>query len=499
MACRPGFDTPPRLLVGLIAAAILGLLPTPGRADDPELKIRIVWRAEIGSSSGSPVVHRGKVLVGTNNSAPRAPAVRDDRGVMMCFDQRAGTFLGQVTHARLAHRSNDLPGLGIICRPCVEENRAYYVSNRGELACLDLDGFVAANARPPVNKVRWTLDMVTASGVFKRDAGDVGNPLSSPLIIGDLVYCVTGNGSNFGYERSSFFGRDRSPFVPKPEAPSFLAVNKKTGKVAWSSATPGKDIQYGQWGSPALARVAGVDQVLFPGGDGWLYGFEAETGKQVWKVDCNRASATRWGPGKPGTRVAFMAAPVVKGDVAYVGTAVDREIVDPERPIYAVEVTHKGDATRRAIRWTFADKTFGGTFGSVALGKDTLYALGDSGVLVCLDPATGKELWRTKLDRPHQISSPVAFRGKVLVAAGESLVVFQDARKRILLGEYDLEGGIMGTPFVLDNQVFVVAGKYLLRLEIADPARAQLDASPARRVAGFRGPDLSPNLLDAPG
>src|SRR5206468_3170653 len=132
-------------------------------------------------------------------------------------------------------------------------------------------------------------------------------------------------------------------------------VNKLTGKLAWSSAAPGKDIQYGQWASPAHARVAGADQVLFPGGDGWLYGFEARTGRLVWKVDCNLPSATRWGPGRPGTRTAFMAAPVVRDGVAYLGTAVDLEIADMPRPLYAVEVTHRGDATRQAARWTFAD------------------------------------------------------------------------------------------------------------------------------------------------
>jgi outer membrane protein assembly factor BamB len=457
-------------LIGLVVA-VLGHAPASGWADDPASEIRVVWRADLGYDSGPPVAHRGRVLVGTNNRPPRDPAVRDDRGVMACFDRRTGAFLGQVTHARLGHRPNDIPGEGIGSRPCVEDDRAYYVSNRGELVCLDLNGFVAGAAQPPANKVLWSLDMVADLGVFKRDACDIGNPLSSPIIVGDLVYCVTGNGSNFGYVRRPLFGRDSTPFVPKPDAPSFLAVNKKTGKVAWSSAAPGKDIQYGQWGSPARARVAGVEQVLFPGGDGWLYGFEAETGKQVWKVDCNPATATRWGPREPGTRAAFLAAPVVNGDVAYIGTAADLEIDNVKRAIYAVEVTHKGDATRRAIRWTFADKAFGGTHGSVALGHDTLYALGDSGILMCLDPATGKELWRADLGGGARMNSPVVHRGKVFVAARDSLFAYRDARRPERLWELDLEERIIRTPFVVDNQIYVATGKHLLRLAMPDSAK----------------------------
>ena len=33
------------------------------------------------------------------------------------------------------------------------------------------------------------------------------------------------------------------------------------------------------------AVVDGVPQVVFPGGDGWLYAFNARTGEIVWKFD----------------------------------------------------------------------------------------------------------------------------------------------------------------------------------------------------------------------
>jgi outer membrane protein assembly factor BamB len=75
--------------------------------------------------------------------------------------------------------------------------------------------------------------------------------------------------------------------LPAPKAPSFLAVNKTTGKVAWQDASPGENILHGQWSSPSLGPVDGTMQVFFPGGDGWLYGFNARTGEKLWWFDLN--------------------------------------------------------------------------------------------------------------------------------------------------------------------------------------------------------------------
>src|SRR5262249_10474464 len=96
---------------------------------------------------------------------------------------------------------------------------------------------------------------------------------------------------------------------------SFLAVNKNTGKPAWQSNLPGGGILDGQWGNPAVAEVGGKKQVIFPGGDGWLYAFEAKTGDLLWKFDCNPKASNF----KKGTRNYLLATPVVAGGKVYVG------------------------------------------------------------------------------------------------------------------------------------------------------------------------------------
>ncbi len=387
--------------------------------EEPVLDYSIVWQTPI-RTTGSPALFKDKVFVGAVSSAPNSPRF----GKMLCINSKNGELLGQVEHAPLQHCQHDV-GIGIVCRPCIEDGRAHYVSNRGELVCLAADKFGAYGK----SKIIWSLDMVEKLGVFKKEARDCGNPLSSPIIIGDLVYCVTGNGSTYGYPTNGTFG------VPAPDAPSFIAVNKFTGKVVWSSAAPGKNIQYGQWASPAHAKVDGKDQVIFPGGDGWLYGFEAETGRQVWKVDCNPATATASDGRKVGTRNNFMAAPAVRNGVAYIGTSFDQEQTDRVMPIYAVDITQKGDATRKGVKWTFYDEEFAGTFVAVALGKDSLYAAGCKGWFVCLDLTTGKERWRYDLGMDtSRFGSPVVHQGRVNANSGDDIVVFEDSPTKKCLG-----------------------------------------------------------------
>ena len=67
---------------------------------DPETKKNLLWTAKLGSQTyGNPVVSNGKILVGTNSGAgyrPNHPAA-EDRGVVLCFEEKTGNFLWQLT------------------------------------------------------------------------------------------------------------------------------------------------------------------------------------------------------------------------------------------------------------------------------------------------------------------------------------------------------------------------------------------------------------------
>ncbi|MCB1037822.1 MAG: PQQ-binding-like beta-propeller repeat protein, partial [Acidobacteria bacterium] len=250
---------------------------------DVDTGLNVLWRQPAGSQSyAGPVVAGGRVFIGTNNEGQRDPAIQGDKGVIMAFAAKDGEFLWQSVHDKLPDgRVHDWPLQGVCSTPTVDGDRLYYVSNRAEIVCADTEGFRDGENDGPVTDetpateisedVLWRLDMIGELDVFPHNLA-AGNP----LVIGDLLYTVTGNGVDEGHVN-----------IPSPLAPSFLAVDKTSGEVVWESDAPGLHILHGQWSNPAYGEAGGRAQVVFPGGDGWLYPFDPQSGEPIWKFDCN--------------------------------------------------------------------------------------------------------------------------------------------------------------------------------------------------------------------
>ena len=141
----------------------------------------VKWVARLGGQTyGSPVIAGGRVFVGTNNDAPRDPRIEGDRGVLMCFDEKTGEFLWQLSVPKYVDvKWCDWQYIGLTSPPSVEGNRAYLVSNRSEVMCLDVrrDGQRqrravcrrgpahggrrrAARARPEDADILWIYDII---------------------------------------------------------------------------------------------------------------------------------------------------------------------------------------------------------------------------------------------------------------------------------------------------------------------------------------------------
>ncbi len=111
----------------------------------PKGSKNIKWAVKLGSEAyGNPVVANGRVFLGTNNGAAylkRYPA-SIDLGVLLCFEEETGNFLWQHSNQKLpTGRVNDWPNQGVCSTPVVDGDRLWYVSNRGEVVCLDTEGF----------------------------------------------------------------------------------------------------------------------------------------------------------------------------------------------------------------------------------------------------------------------------------------------------------------------------------------------------------------------
>ena len=121
---------------------------------DVKTKKNVKWVAELGSQTyGNPVVAGGMVFVGTNNERVRDPKQGGDRGVLMAFRESDGEFLWQQTHAKLeSGRANDWPYQGVASSPLVEGTHLFYVSNRGVVWCLDINGFRDGKNDGPIDE-----------------------------------------------------------------------------------------------------------------------------------------------------------------------------------------------------------------------------------------------------------------------------------------------------------------------------------------------------------
>lgn len=447
-------------------------------SEDPAKAKNILWVAKLGSQTyGNPVVAHGKVLVGTNNGAEYRPKHKGDRGCVLCFDEKTGQFLWQLTREKLPQgRVNDWPLQGICSTCCVEDNRVYVVTNRCELMCLDLEGFYDGENDGPYTEetdneqqdadIIWSLDMMDQLGVFPHNLAT-----SSPVVYGDMVYLLTSNGVDEAHLE-----------IPSPRAPSFIAVNKMTGEVVWEDNSPFDKILHGQWSSPAVAEVNGRAMVFFAGGNGWLYAMDAKTGEHIWQFDLNPKDA-KYELGGKGTRSYIIATPVFVENSVLLAVGQDPEHGEGVGHLYRIDCTKTGDISpeldedgdgkgepnpNSGMIWHYGgfdedgsvtgekgSYIFRRTLSTVAVHDGLVYAADLSGRLHCLDFKTGKRYWEADL-LAAVWGSPMVVDGKVLIGDEDGdLAIFATGREMKKLGEILFPASVYSTPTIANGVMYI--------------------------------------------
>ncbi len=415
----------------------------------------VLWRQKVGSQTyAGPVVHDGRVYVGTNNEGKRRDGIEGDKGVLLVFDEATGELLWQATHDKLgAGRVNDWPLQGICSTPYIEDGIVYYVSNEATVVAADVDGFLdgtndgaitdeALNTTADVDKL-WEFDLIGELDVFPHNLA-----AGSPLIVGDILFTTTGNGVDEGHVN-----------IPSPLAPSFVALNKKTGELVWENAAPAKAILHGTWSNPAYGEVNGVGQVAFPGGDGWLYSFAPKSGALLWKYDLNPKDS-KWRLGGAGTRNNVISTPVFYEGRFYVGVGQDPEHGEGPGAFFAIDASLEGpdgDVTGKAKVWSVEGEDFNRTISTAAIHDGLLYITDLSGFLYCMELATGKVLWT--YDTFAAIwGSPFVADGKVYLGDEDGdIVVLEAGRTKKVLAEMNMGAAVYTTPVAHDGKLFIAS------------------------------------------
>jgi len=473
------------------------------------------WVARLGSQSyGTAVISGGKVFCATNNGAGYLkrfpPSV--DLGCLLCFRQSDGRFGWQLSRKKLAGgRAVDWPQQGICCAPLVEGDRLWIVTNRGEVACLDADGFYDGRNDGPYTDepstdrdeadIVWLFDMMKQLGVVQHNMASC-----SVTAAGDLLFVCTSNGVDETHEK-----------IPAPDAPSFIALEKATGKLVWSDNSPGRNILHGQWASPAVAEIDRTPQVIFPGGDGWLYSFDArgaEGGrpKLLWKFDCNPKQSV-WKGGGQGDRNSIIATPVVHEGLVYIATGQDPEYGEGPGHVWCIDPGDRGDVSselvvdadgkpvgpRRicavdrqageqvkpnpnsAAVWHYTrhdangdgqfdfEETMHRTLGMVAI-KDGILVIADlSGLVHCLDAKTGKVHW-TYDTLASVWGSPLIVDGKIYLGDEDGdVVVFELSPRLKLLAENNVGNSVYSAPVVAGDVLYIATRSHLIAIAPDEP------------------------------
>ena len=234
---------------------------------DVETGTNVKWSATLGSQTyAGPLIAGDKIFVGTNNQAERDPNHKGDRGVVMAFSLEDGAFLWQIAHPKLpAGRVNDWPQQGVCSTPYVEGDRLYYVSNRAGSRMPRHRGLPRRRERRPHRRRDCHRTHQRGPHLEIRHDRRVGRLPPQPRH--QLAHRRGRPALRPNQQR-----RGRGPHhIPAPFAPSFIALDLQTGDLLWDSDLPGDQILHGQWANPAYGEAGGRKQVIFPGGDGWVY------------------------------------------------------------------------------------------------------------------------------------------------------------------------------------------------------------------------------------
>lgn len=420
---------------------------------DVKTGANVKWIAQLGSQSyGNPVVARGMVFVGTNNEALKDPKQPGDRGVLMTFRESDGVFMWQATSEKLAAgRVNDWPFQGVCSSPLVEGDVLYYVSNRGEVVALDVDGF-RDNENDGVVKdekltgqqdadLVWKLDMMEELGVSQHNMAN-----SSPVAFGELIYVSTSNGQDESHVN-----------VPSPKAPAIIALNKKTGKLVWEDNSVGDRILHGQWSTPTVARIGDTDQVIHGQGDGWVRGYEALTGKKLWEFDTNPKDSV-W----PKNRNELIATPVVYDGLVYIANGQDPEHGEGVGHLYAIDPTKRGDITRSGLVWHY-DK-IRRSISTPAIHEGLIYYPDFSGFLHCVDAKTGKPYWVHDMFAAIW-GSPLVTDGRLYLGDEDGdVVVMATGKQAKVIAEMNLGSSVYSTAVPANGALFINSRNQLFAL-----------------------------------
>jgi outer membrane protein assembly factor BamB len=437
-----------------------GGLATPDveRAVPDEIGPRqnVLWKVPLPPGHSSPAVIGGRIYL---------TAVRDRKLLTLALDGATGKQLWQAEAPYRKLEKVHAIGSHAQATPVADGKRVVSFFGSCGLLCYSASG-----------KRLWHLPL----GPFKNDLG-AG---SSPLMVGDLVIL------NQDHDIDSFL----------------LAVDKRSGKVAWKVA---RDEFWVGYASPFLWEVKGHKQVVVAGSLR-VAGYDPRTGKELWTVR-GMARAMHMTPtaGPDGTlyvagwtaggdseeriNLPSFADLIARHDANKNGTIEEDELppgparerfrmLDRDKDghitraeweygrrrfeaaqnrLVAIRPGGKGDVSRTHVAWS--QEKYLPVIPSPLYYRGRLYLARNGGLFAVLDARTGKLRRRGRLyGSSNYYSSPVGADGKVYFASqsGNVTVARVEPGWRVVCRARFGEE-IFATPAIVDGRIYLRTAAHL--------------------------------------
>jgi outer membrane protein assembly factor BamB len=231
-----------------------------------------------------------------------------------------------------------------------------------------------------------------------------------------------------------------------------VALDKRTGETVWKVDRPHNfETDNGDtkkaYSTAHVIEAAGRLQLIVPTSKG-AFSYDPLTGRELWRVRYAGFSTA--------------ARPVYAEGLLFLSSGFSKG------ELLAVDPTGSGDVTDTHVRW-LENKTMPSK-PSPIYANGLLFVMQDQGVASCLKSATGEKVWQSRVGGNYS-ASPVLADGKIYFANEEGKVtVVAAAAEYQVLGENQLETGIMASPAVVDQALLLRTTTHLYRVENRDQA-----------------------------
>ncbi len=222
---------------------------------------------------------------------------------------------------------------------------------------------------------------------------------------------------------------------------SLIALNPETGDVVWESKRLEGKTSYS---TPAIFSEDGFDQIITIGDANGFVGTDLKTGKLLWQT--------------PKLPMRTVGSPLIAGGLAF-GTCGEG---GNGKYFAAVRLDPDPNLKDRIV---YERKTTLPYVPCLIENNGLLFLWGDKGIIVCLEIATGEEVWAERIDGQFS-GSPVCVDNRLFCVTEDGIVVVLNAGREFQeLGRTKLGDDCHSTPAVANGHLYIHSFRHLFALK----------------------------------